>query len=100
MVTPEIMTKKTFHILLYDDEYFNELKENWVISVFSYEGVYTQYRPDFTTKLKITLPLNSIPFSGPEFSPSLINNYLLLNSGDLSLNILTPKILPEFNKLK
>lgn len=23
MVTPEIMTKKTFHILLYDDEYFN-----------------------------------------------------------------------------
>jgi len=94
MVTPDIMTKKTFHILLYDDEYFNELKENWVISVFSYEGVYTQSRPDFSTKVKITLPLNAIPFSAPEFNSYLINNYLLLNSSDLSLNVLTPKILP------
>lgn len=32
------------HMLLYEDLYFCQLKENWMLEVFAYEGVYAVSR--------------------------------------------------------
>lgn len=95
------MHKKSFNLLLYDDEYFDVLKENWLIVVNSYEGVWAQCRPDSNTQFKLALPMNIIPVSlGLDFYSSSLNNSLLLNSSDPSLEFRNNKILAEFGKMR
>jgi hypothetical protein len=59
--TPKIMERLRFNLLLYDDEFFCELSENWLIEVYAYEGVCTTFRSDFNTRFKITLPWTAVP---------------------------------------
>jgi hypothetical protein len=59
--TPKIMEKLKFNLLLYEDEFFCELSENWLIEVYAYEGVCTTFRNDFNTRFKITLPWSAVP---------------------------------------
>ncbi len=80
------MERKTFNILLYDDQYFDSLKENWLVVVNSYEGVWAQCRMDYSTKIKISLPMNILSQNfAYESNSSLLTNFLKLNSSDLSL---------------
>ncbi len=95
------MQRKTFNLLLYDDEYFDELKENWLIVVNSYEGVWTQCRQDYSTKFKIALPMSIVPQSlGGNFNSSFVSNYLKLNSSDTSLIFNSDRILAEMTKMR
>lgn len=55
------MEKLKFNLLLYEDEFFCELTENWLIEVYAYEGVCTTFRSDFNTRFKITLPWSAVP---------------------------------------
>lgn len=101
VLTPAIMQRKTFNILLYDDEYFDELKENWLIVLNSYEGVWAQCRMDYSTKIKLALPMSIIPQTlGNEFNSSILANYLRLNTSDTSIVIENDRILAEFSKMR
>ncbi len=55
------MTKKKLNLLLYDDEYFHDLRENWMVELHAYEGICTNYRTDSNTHFKITLPYQAVP---------------------------------------
>ena len=55
------MDKIKFNLLLYNDEYFCDLTQNWQIQIYAYEGVCSYFRSDFNTKFKITMPWSSVP---------------------------------------
>lgn len=40
------MNKLKFNMLLYEDDYFCKLRENWLVELFAYEGVYAVSRED------------------------------------------------------
>ena len=58
--SPEIMSKAKFNLLLYEDDYFDQLKENWLVELHAYEGVCAYMRPDDKTKFKISIPQDAL----------------------------------------
>lgn len=54
--TSELMRKVKFNMLLYEDDYFCYLRENWQVELYSYEGVYAVSKSDEKTKFKISIP--------------------------------------------
>lgn len=54
--TPGIMSLLKFNMLLYEDDYFCVLRENWLVEIYVYEGVYAVARPDEKTRFKISVP--------------------------------------------
>jgi len=65
-----------------------------LVVVNSYEGVWAQCRMDYSTRIKIALPMSIIPQNlGFEFNSSILTNYLKLNSSDNSLLIENDRIL-------
>lgn len=56
VATPQIMSLLKFNMLLYEDDYFCFLRENWLVELYAYEGVYAVAKPDEKTRFKISLP--------------------------------------------
>ncbi len=80
------MGQKTFNLLLYEDHYFDRVRENWLLNLTAYEGLWVQARQDSTTKFKFSLPNHAVSTSlGLSLYPSSKANNLLLNSSDPSL---------------
>ena len=45
-----------FNMLLYEDDFSCVLKENWLIELHAYEGVYAVVKADEKTRFKISVP--------------------------------------------
>lgn len=43
-------------MLLYEDDFFCVLKENWLLQLHAYEGVYAVAKAEEKTRFKISLP--------------------------------------------
>lgn len=54
--SPEIMTRLSFNILLYEDQYLTQLKENWKIEVNSYEAVSVVCKPGASVRFRLAVP--------------------------------------------
>lgn len=57
------MSVMKFHLLLYEDEHFCKLKENWMLQIHVYEGVYAVAKPEQKTKFKISIPETALTYS-------------------------------------
>ncbi len=69
--------------------------------VHSYEGVWAQCRMEYSTKIKLALPMSVIPQKlGFEFNASILSNYLKLNGSDSSIRFENDRILAELSKMR
>jgi hypothetical protein len=56
---------------------------------------------DYSTKIKLALPMSVIPqHLGFEFNSSILSNYLKLNGSDNSIRFDNERILAEFSKMR
>jgi hypothetical protein len=96
--TPKVMQKLQFNLLLYSDDYFCELAENWLIEVYAYEGVCSSFRSDFSTRFKLTLPWSAVPSHLGLLSLSGPDNCLQLYSSSPSLSFKQEAILLDTDR--
>jgi hypothetical protein len=55
--SPEIMSRVSFNVLLYEDEYLYQLRENWKIEVNSYEAVSVVCKPHSSVRFRLAIPM-------------------------------------------
>ena len=65
--TPHIMNMLKFNMLLYEDDYFCLLKQNWLIELYAYEGVYAVAKQDEKTRFKISVPFEVVMETKPNW---------------------------------
>lgn len=61
------MARTRFSLLLYEDEFFCRLRENWLLQLQAFEGVCSVWRPHQKTKFKISVPEQVLAYNRPGF---------------------------------